>query len=354
MPPKRTDHPAKRWCFTLNNYSEDELARIGECINSTDVHCGVVGKEVGDSGTPHLQGFIHLRKKVRFNGIKAIVGSRAHVEKARGTDADNEKYCTKDGDVPFRNGEFTSSSDKGGAACGFGERVIQLIRKRKNDVPVSDIMEQPEEFGIYIRARAHIEKIAGDQKNDERIATFRARYSNTVWRRWQHRLLQEMAGKPDERKIIWYNDPVGNRGKTFLSKYLVCVGGAVRFENGRSTDIKHAWRGERVCIFDLSRSQQDHINYEVIESVKNGVCFSGKYESTSKMYEIPHVVVFANWPPDEAKMSSDRWDVRHEFDEEYCSFPELMNIKKEPEEVVNLLDLGEEEDGTEHDPIIID
>ncbi|KAK7505378.1 hypothetical protein BaRGS_00003540 [Batillaria attramentaria] len=98
-----------------------------------------------------------------------------------------------------------------------------------------------------------------------------------------------------------------------LSKFLV-VKGAIRFEN-KSADVKHAYTGQRVVIFDLARSQEDHINYEIIESIKNGVMFSSKYESQMKIFPPPHVVIFANFPPNLRKLSQDRWDIKFNSDE---------------------------------------
>ena len=121
----------------------------------------------------------------------------------------------------------------------------------------------------------------------------------------------ETEGKPDERKVMWYTDECGNSGKTYLTKYLLTQGDCARFENGRSADIKYAYNGERVCIFDYSRSHEDHINYEVIESSKNGVMFSTKYVSTQKVHTPPHVVIMANFELNKSKMSADRWDVRY-------------------------------------------
>ena len=37
--------------------------------------------------------------------------------------------------------------------------------------------------------------------------------------------------------------------------------------------------------------------------------FSCKYESTMKMHDTPHVVVFSNWAPDKTRLSQDRWDI---------------------------------------------
>ncbi len=53
----------------------------------------------------------------------------------------------------------------------------------------------------------------------------------------------------------------------------------------------------------------DHVNYEVIESVKNGIVYNTKYESEMRVYKIPHVIVFSNERPDETKLSHDRWDI---------------------------------------------
>jgi len=43
-----------------------------------------------------------------------------------------------------------------------------------------------------------------------------------------------------------------------------------------------------------------------MEELKDGVLFSGKYESKTKIYDIPHVIVFANFLPKENALSKDR------------------------------------------------
>ncbi|KAI4794323.1 hypothetical protein KUCAC02_032140 [Chaenocephalus aceratus] len=56
-------------------------------------------RKTGANGTPHLQGFMNLKTKVRLSQVKAFVTTRAHLEQAKGTDKDNETYCSKDGDI---------------------------------------------------------------------------------------------------------------------------------------------------------------------------------------------------------------------------------------------------------------
>lgn len=69
---------------------------------------------------------------------------------------------------------------------------------------------------------------------------------------------------------------------------------------------KHG-RGPRLILMNLSRARQGFTNYPAIESAKDAVFFSGKYESCQVFYDFPHIFVFANWRPDRSQMSEDRW-----------------------------------------------
>lgn len=85
------------WCFTLNNYTQDEYERVCEICRSQGSYF-VIGKEVGDRGTPHLQGYIRFSKRYYFRYVSNVFGSRFHIEGARGTARQNREYCTKGGD----------------------------------------------------------------------------------------------------------------------------------------------------------------------------------------------------------------------------------------------------------------
>lgn len=85
--------PSKRWTFTLNNYTGDDIKNI--CSSNSSY---IFGEEVAPTtGTPHLQGYIEFKNKVRPMGV--FNNSNFHWEKARGTRQDNIKYCGKDGKV---------------------------------------------------------------------------------------------------------------------------------------------------------------------------------------------------------------------------------------------------------------
>jgi len=56
----------------------------------------VFGFEVGNKGTPHIQGYLYHHNKVSMRQIKNFF--QEHIEKAKGTPQDNYNYCTKDGE----------------------------------------------------------------------------------------------------------------------------------------------------------------------------------------------------------------------------------------------------------------
>ena len=53
------DEQIEGWCFTLNNYSveEEETIRNAPCAYM------LFGRERGDEGTPHLQGYVHFKNE---------------------------------------------------------------------------------------------------------------------------------------------------------------------------------------------------------------------------------------------------------------------------------------------------
>ena len=63
---KKQIPPAIRWCFTFNNYSTDEYNSIVPKFRLLAKYY-IIGKEVGESGTPHLQGYVEFKKKYANN-----------------------------------------------------------------------------------------------------------------------------------------------------------------------------------------------------------------------------------------------------------------------------------------------
>lgn len=92
---------AKNWAFTLNNFSQEEYDTLLTVLQENGVYW-IAARETGAQGTPHIQGYITLRGRMRFNAVRSLLGPRIHIEVARGTASQNRTYCIKDGD--FREG----------------------------------------------------------------------------------------------------------------------------------------------------------------------------------------------------------------------------------------------------------
>lgn len=234
------------WTFTLNNFTELEFEILKNEIlkNCLDYR---VQEEIGDSGTSHLQGFIHAKKRLR--PFEAFSNKNIHWEKAR-SPSHARAYCTKDD-------------------TATGNYILDTVEP--------------------------LDLIKPD-------------------RPWQLEILQLISNKPDYRHIYWYWDSIGNTGKSAFTKYL-CAKHEALCVSGKSSDCKYAivkWHEEKkkypkIVIFDIPRTNIDYINYEAIESIKNGCFFSGKYECTQVLMNSPHIIIFANCPPQAFKLSNDRW-----------------------------------------------
>jgi hypothetical protein len=113
-------HQQRYWAFTHNNYTEEEYGALhGVCEVSPDVKYYCCGKEVGESGTPHMQGIICYSIPRRFNWVKNWLGQilpDCHIEPVA---APKVKIgCSYDAtDYPEKYGLFDLYSLKYGGTC---------------------------------------------------------------------------------------------------------------------------------------------------------------------------------------------------------------------------------------------
>lgn len=250
----KTISPSKRWCFTYNNYCSKDLPEFDKILGE---NCSIVfySKEVGESGTPHLQGYLEFKKKTRPLTVfkNTIYSSYLHWEKAKGTMMENYHYCSKDG--PF-----------------FFYKGVQQYRPLKLITP-----DRP----------------------------------------YQKFILDLIKKEPDDRSIYWFYETVGNVGKTCFTKYL-CEKEMALCLSGKSADVKHGVitsiekRGTtpELIVYDIPRSfNSDYLNYESLESIKSMMFYSGKYEGAQVCGNPCHLIIFSNEFPEVSKLSKDRWKI---------------------------------------------
>ncbi len=87
---------SKHWVFTLNNPCLDDLV-VEPPKDDSPFEYLIMGKEVGENGTPHLQGYCVFKNRKCLSGAKKV-WPRAHLEIKRGTCAEAINYCKKDDD----------------------------------------------------------------------------------------------------------------------------------------------------------------------------------------------------------------------------------------------------------------
>lgn len=114
---------SRGWCFTINNYTWDDehwaltLHWVMEEGQQIAVKYVVCGKEVGEEGTPHLQGYLWFNSLKSLSQVKELHGT-AHWEPAKADALKNKEYCTKEGDYfeygtpPMSQGEKGEANEK--------------------------------------------------------------------------------------------------------------------------------------------------------------------------------------------------------------------------------------------------
>lgn len=259
MPKVKTPKRRRGWVFTLNNPTPDDISFFaagpfrGSCTHF------VAQLEAGVDGTPHIQGFVRFEHAKAFTVVKKLLRA-AHIEAALGSCLDNYKYCTKpEGHI---NGPWS-----------HGAWPVQRV------LPTD------------------------------------------LWP-WQTAATALIAQEPNDRTIFWFWEAPGGVGKSILQWIwerdyaAVLVGhkaGDVRCA------IKLAWchdgRRERcapphpVIMLNLPRGTQCPALFEVLEELKDGLFFSGKYKSSMVKLPLCQVAVFANEPPLHSTLSVDKLKV---------------------------------------------
>lgn len=283
---------ARGYFFTVNNYTEADQ----EAFDKLECRYVVVGKEVGESGTPHLQAFVLFNSPRSFEAIKKLF-PRAHIEVAKDSYA-SMKYCKKEGEWKER-GEPPKTKAEGGETT---KRKWDDAYEAAKEGRLEDI---PAEFKWKFAKR--IEEIR--RENQPKVED-----KDFVPRAWQKNVMEAVSTQADDRRIYWVTDTEGNKGKSRLTRHLVCELGGILLQ-GRMADMTYqlsqaldSKAPPKIVVFDVSRAAaeySDHL-YSMAEMVKNGFFVSTKYESRQVVFKPLHVVFFSNQSWDRTKFSLDR------------------------------------------------
>lgn len=299
---------SKYWVFTMNNYTDAHVAHLRELGASDRIHTLVFGREVGESGTPHLQGFVHWTVGKRLQTTKTALGSdRVHVEPARGTPYQAYEYFTKDGDFESFGEVPINVAARTGTRGQFVE-YIQWVTDHynTNGRPPSEreiSQAHPHLFVRYRRNLAALTEFAVPQPD----------LQQGELRDWQIALNNRLHDEPDDRTVEFVVDYEGGKGKSFFMRWFFTNNERMTqlLSIGKRDDLAHCIdRHKSVFLFDIPRGSMEHLQYCILEKLKDKVIHSPKYDSHTKLlFSNCHVVVFCNEDPDLNKMSADRYVV---------------------------------------------
>lgn len=255
---------ARRWCYTINNPKHDYDAHLTHMFK-LDTKGFAFGYEKGETGTLHIQGYIEWANPKSLSATKKWLGDNAHVEIAKFNRMTNVNYCIK---------------DKGNLKKWFTTWESHMDRRNKV------IIEN---------------------------------YQNIKWKNWQNEILILCEKLERNRSIYFYIDREGNKGKSFLTKYiyckyncLICNGKCNDILNGVKTYMDTYKKDPDIVIVDIPKCSDGHFSYAAIEMLKNGLAYSGKYEGgIILLNKSPLVIIFTNDEPNMDKFSKDRYIIKY-------------------------------------------
>ncbi|AJD07533.1 replication-associated protein [Sewage-associated circular DNA virus-20] len=164
---------SRNYVFTVNNYDdEDEHQCWAMPWEVKDCKYICVGKEIGESGTPHLQGYICFTQLKSLNQLKGFFPS-AHFETKRGTHQQAADYCKKDGDF-FEWGTLPVDDCGSAGAAAMDELMGHTIECIRN----GDYKGIPNAATHFIKAAEY--RVLKEQQQDRNLATL-----DTLTHQWR-------------------------------------------------------------------------------------------------------------------------------------------------------------------------
>ncbi len=95
VPGKQRRKRARSWCFTLNNYTKEDVNTMTQSRwNDLEIKKFVFQEEKGVNGTPHLQGVVMFKNPTGLAGLKKI-HEKIHWEICKNFHA-SKSYCSKE------------------------------------------------------------------------------------------------------------------------------------------------------------------------------------------------------------------------------------------------------------------
>lgn len=127
----------------------EEVASIIDLVDSDDAVTYVCyGFEVGDSGTPHLQGYMELDRTYRISKCKKLI-PRAHFEPRKGTQDQAILYCEKDGDFHEYGVRRASNQTPVTRANLIQDRLVKVAQMIKDNKSYDEVFAEDPYIAVH-------------------------------------------------------------------------------------------------------------------------------------------------------------------------------------------------------------
>lgn len=249
------------WRFNYHKYSDEDVTLLEEWCQKYGKFYVFQKETCPKTGGKHLEGYIELKKKDRLNENKTVPIKFSDIQPAK-----FYKNC-------IEYASRVSKRDKGTRA------YTNIKRIKKQVIPTQWEDLKPLQQQI-------IEPILNSQ--------------------------------PDDRSVYWFWEKNGGWGKSYLCRYLIDNYDTLAV-SGKATNVfcgfasyvnKHGYAPDYLVI-NLVRKEGGELDATIIEKIKDGFLFSEKYESDMIRYNPPHIMVFANNPPEDTDhLTEDKWIIK--------------------------------------------
>lgn len=296
-PTKHKGRIGNRVVFVKNNYSWDDVSAIEKVFARDNINYGICGLEIGKSGTPHLQGFLSInvpdKRKWSMQDWKTYlnIGNGVHLIGARGDDASQDVYCSKDG--PW----ITAGTPNDSAQSDIWSKIFEIAKTGDYNACLEVSPEHAIKYGITLRALC----------NNYHKPKFEL---SIQLRDWQEKAIQLLKAQND-RNILFVVDIEGGKGKSILAKWIFSNLKAWGCQGGKQADLMQAYNQDcEYAVFDMARcNESTYWPWSFMENLKNGWFTSTKYMGLQTQFEAPKIIVFTNEIPNKFKLSMDRYQI---------------------------------------------
>lgn len=140
----------RHFAFTWNNYckhDENWETSLKAQLEKLGANYYIYAEEVGEKGTPHIQGYVQLKTRKYFNMLKQTLHPTCHITVVNGSSQDNINYCKKT-DKFCEVGELR---EIGRARAKQARDWELLINLAKNNDLLRIEQDSPKDYIVYYR-----------------------------------------------------------------------------------------------------------------------------------------------------------------------------------------------------------